>query len=253
MSSVVRAALLATLGLLAGPVSGAEILVAVASNFDRPLAQLAAIFEAKSGHNVQRVAGSTGKLYAQIVNGAPYDLFLAADTLRPQRLLASGHAVAGSAVDYAHGALVLWSAAPEARDCLQRLALGRFTHFAIANPALAPYGAAAYDWLQQQDSWEQIESRLVVGESIGQAYHFVASGNAQLGLVAAAQLQGKRAFGCRFLLPAHSHRPIVQQAVLLRRAAPEARGLLAFLASPAAQDLIVSYGYHRRPDTDDGR
>lgn len=242
---------LLTLALLLAtvPAHGGEALVAVASNFDATLSALAEDFERATGHAIRRSPGSSGKLYAQIVNGAPYDVFLSADTQRPDRLLESGHALAGSAIDYAHGALVLWSTRAGYADCLQRLREGRFDHLAIANPALAPYGIAARDWLQREGLLARVGDRLVIGESIGQAFAFVASGNAGLGLVAASQLAAWRGIetGCVQRIAPSAHVPIVQRAVLLRRgrANPAALAFMDFLASGQAAAAIVASGYHR--------
>lgn len=226
-----------------------EALVAVASNFNSTLGVLANDFRRSSGHVIHRSPGSSGKLYAQIVNGAPYDVFLSADTQRPQRLLASGHAVAGSGFDYAAGALVLWSTRPGYDDCLQRLRAMRFDHLALANPALAPYGVAAQDWLRREGLLGQVSDRLVVGENIGQAFHFVASGNAGLGLIAAAQLRGdfRHKTACAYPIGADAHLPILQRAVLLEhgRDNTAAQAFLEFLGSEEAVQVILASGYHR--------
>lgn len=241
--------ILALLALYAPTALAGEVLVAVASNFEAPLAAVADAFRARTGHQIRRSPGSSGKLYAQIVHGAPYEVFLSADVERPDRLLASGHAVAGSAVDYAEGALVLWSARADHGDCMQRLRSGSFDRLAIANPALAPYGAAARDWLVRERLWSGVSDRLVTGQNISQAFHFVATRNAGLGFAAGAHFDAewRARAACIEPLPRDSHMPIRQRAVLLQPGAtnPAARDFLAFLGSAEAGDAIAKFGYHR--------
>lgn len=229
--------------------AGAEtVTVAVASNFVQPLQELKPLFETRTGHRVRSVTGSTGKLYAQIVNGAPYDVFLAADTERPDRLLAAGDAVAGSGFVYAQGVLVLWSPqADGALSCLLQLHRLDFDHIAIANENLAPYGRAAREWLVHRGIWDAVGHKLVRGENIAQAYHFVASGNARLGLVAKTQLVSGSADGCRYEVPRGVHAPILQKAVLLRHGAGNvaAMDFMRTLRSDAVAGLIESQGYRR--------
>ncbi len=220
--------------------------VAVASNFRGVAAELARDFESGSPHRLRLVGGSTGKLYAQIVNGAPFDVFLAADEWRPRRLEDEGLAVAGSGFTYATGRLCLWSADParldgDAADLLRR---GDFRRLAIANPDLAPYGRAAREALEALDLWDAVADRLVMGENIGQAHALVATGNADIGLVALPQV-GAAGDGCRVPLPESLHEPIRQRAVLLEHGAGNraARAFLAYLGSPAARALIAAAGY----------
>lgn len=232
----------------AGNAVANTVTVAVASNFAPPLQAIERAFAAETGHRVRIVAGSTGKLYAQIVNGAPYDVFLAADTERPDRLLAAGRAVAGSEFVYAEGVLVLWS--PRRRGslaCLLQLHQLQFRHFAIASEELAPYGRAAREWLVHRGIWDIVGHRIVRGENIGQAYHFVASGNAELGLVANAQLVGSDKDGCRYSVPQGFHEPILQKAVLLGHGAGNvaALRLMQFLQSDTVAGLIERYGYRQ--------
>jgi len=216
--------------------------VAVASSFAPTARALAADFQAASGHTVVLSEGSTGRLYAQIANGAPFEAFLAADAERPRRLEAEGYAVAGTRFAYALGRLALWSRDPErVRDA--GALRGDFRHLAIANPALAPYGAAARETLERLGPWASLAPRLVTGEDVGQAFQFVATGNAELGFVALAQVLD--AGGSRWEVPADLHAPIVQEAVLLARGRddPAARAFLAFLRGPAARARIESAGY----------
>ena len=191
--------------------------------------------------------GSTGKLYAQIVSGAPFDAMLAADQARPARLVDEGHAVAGSRFTYATGRLVLWSAeagraGPDAAGTLRR---GDFDFLAIANPDLAPYGLAARQALTAMGLFDAVQPRLVMGQNIGQTFSMVATGNAELGLVAESQVLSTRspAAGTRWAVPAHLHEPIRQDAVLLDGNNAAARAFLSYLESTEARDVIARSGY----------
>lgn len=243
-----RAVLLLVAGF-AGTAGGEPLTVAVASNFALPAEALADRFTAETGHAVTLSTSSTGKLYAQIVNGAPFDLFLAADSRRPQLLEASGLAVPGTRFTYAVGALVVWSRDPSlaAGDCRRALEDPGFGRVAIANPELAPYGAAARQFLEAAGLWVQVQPRLVYGENIAQALHFVATGNAALGLVARSQAVDTRlpVASCSWPVPGDLHDPISQDAVVLRRAArnPAAAAFAAFLRGPAAAIIIRRFGY----------
>lgn len=243
----IRLALLAlALTLLPPMPAGAEtVRVAVAANFTRPAELLAEAFEAASGHDVVLTTGSTGLLYTQIVHGAPFDVFLSADRERPARLVADGRAVAGSARTYAIGRLALW--APQARndDPVDRLRAGRYRRLALANPELAPYGAAARQVLGHLGLEDAVAGRLVFGENIAQTHAFLATGNADLGFIALAQLAGRQPGGRYTVIPAAWHDPVRQDAVLLTRGAgkPAARAWLDFLVSPAAQPILGGFGY----------
>lgn len=229
--------------------AGGEAVVAVAANFSEVAERLAKDFERESGHKLTFVAGSTGKLHAQIVNGAPFDAFLAADQESPGRLEKEGLAVAGSRFTYATGRLTLWSREPGrvGRDGAATLRQGKFRLLAMANPALAPYGAAAKQTLESLDLWASVKDRIVMGETIGQAHALVASGNAELGFVALSSVLSPRneIKGSRWDVPAHLHAPIRQDAVLLARSAGNAaaRGFLGFLRSAKAKPLMATYGY----------
>ena len=233
----------------AGFSAGADtVLVAVAANFDGPLAALTPGFGAATGHRVQVSPGATTRLATQIASGAPYQVLLAADTETPARLVADGMAVPGSAFTYAVGHLVLWSADPKTVDPQGAvLASGQFKHLAIANPKLAPYGQAALDVLRARGLEATLQDRLVMAENIAQAYQFVLTGNAELGFVALSQLMvpGKPMAGSAWRVPASLHRPIRQDAVLLKAGAgrPAALALLAYLKTPAAQAVIGAHGY----------
>ncbi|HEY3515520.1 MAG TPA: molybdate ABC transporter substrate-binding protein [Gammaproteobacteria bacterium] len=222
-----------------------EVRVAVATNFATVMNTLVERFEEKSGHTVLVSSGSTGAHYAQIKNGAPFEAFFAADSERPRLLEAERLAVPGSRFLYAVGRVALWSARAGYVDADGRvLATGGFRHLAIANPELAPYGAAARDVLMARGLWDGLQSRLVMGQDIGQTYSFVQTGNAELGFIAWSQLKqanGATA-GSYWLVPESLHRPIAQEAVLLRDV-PAARALAEFIKSAEAREIIRSYGY----------
>lgn len=229
----------------AGPARADEIRVAVASNFTHAMRALAERFEAISDHEITLIFGSTGKHYAQIRNGAPFDVYFAADADRPRMLEEDGLIVPGSRVTYALGRLVLWSPRENyvdpAGDCLEA---GDFRHLAIANPKLAPYGQAAAQVLQARGLWEKMQGQLVRGENIGQAYQFVKSGNAQLGFVACSQVTrpGQPTEGSFWEVPQELYEPIVQQAVLLRDL-DAGRELLAFVRGAMGAEILVAFGY----------
>lgn len=241
------AATLAAL-LLAPAAQAGAVRVAVATNFAGPLAKIAEGFTAATGHALKTSAGPTGKFYSQILHGAPFDVLLAADSATPKRLVAEGHAVAGSNFTYAIGVLVLWSAQPGLVDDQGAvLASGRFSNLAIANPKLAPYGAAALQVIAARDLAEAITPRLVTAESIAQAYQFVFTGNAELGFVALSQVAvpGKPAPGSYWRVPATLYGEIRQDAVLLKHGEKNAAAaaLLAYLKTPAAKAVMQAYGY----------
>jgi molybdate transport system substrate-binding protein len=239
---------LVLLPVLAG---AAELRIAVASNFHPTLAEIADRFQAESGHRLLLSVGSTGKHYAQIRNGAPFDLFFAADRERPRRLEQAGLTVPGTRFTYALGRLVLWSPRPGlVEDGGAVLEGDAYRHLAIANPRLAPYGEAARELLLARGLWSGLRKRLVRGESIGQAFQFVRSGNAELGLVAYSQLlrlDGGPG-GSWWLIPDDLHAPIEQQAVMLRDSSV-GRGLLRFVQGPVGAALIRSDGYRLPGDT----
>jgi molybdate transport system substrate-binding protein len=238
----------AAFAVASGTAQAAEVQVAVAANFARPLEAIAAGFTAATGHTLKISSGPTGKFYSQIVAGAPFEVLLAADDETPRKLVAGGHAISGSNFTYAVGALVLWSAQPGLVDEQGAvLAAGRFRHLAIANPKTAPYGAAAMEVLKSRGLLDALAPKLVTGESIAQAYQFVATGNAELGFVALSQISqpGKPAGGSHWRVPANLHAPIRQDAVLLKTGEknPAAAALLAWLKGAEARRVIESYGY----------
>ena len=224
-----------------------RVTVAVASNFRAALDDVVTAFTAATGYRVRVSTASTGKLYAQIVNGAPFDVLLAADAERPSRLEATGVGVGGTRTTYAIGSLVLWSRSPDIRDCRAALTDGGDLRIAIANPDTAPYGAAAREFLVNSGAWEAVRTRLVIGENIAQTLQFVASGNAPLGLVAASQLHSPSLppASCSWPVPQHLHEPIRQQAILLRHGADNnaAGAFLGFLGSDTALAVIRAHGY----------
>lgn len=247
MHPFVRLAILAlALTLLpAPPAIGETVRVAVAANFTRPAEALADAFTAANGHTVVLTTGSTGLLYAQIVHGAPFDVFLSADTARPARLVAEGHAVTGSTRTYAVGRLALWAPQSREGDPLVRLRAGHYRRLALANPELAPYGTAARQVLTHLGLEAAVADRLVFGENVAQTHAFLATGNADLGFVSLAQLAGRPPSGRHTVIPAAWHDPVRQDAVLLTRGAgnPAARAWLDFLASPAGQAILEEFGY----------
>ena len=237
--------LLAVLLVAASEAEADEVKIAVATNFVGAMNALVERFAETSGHTVLVSSGSTGGHYAQIKNGAPFDAFFSADSERPRLLEAEGVAVPGSRFRYAVGRVALWSTRAGYVDADgEVLGTGDFRHLAIANPELAPYGAAARDVLMARGLWDRLQPRLVTGQDIGQAYSFVQTGNAELGFVAWAQIKQPRGeiLGSYWLVPESLHRPIEQEAVLLRDV-PAARALLEFVRGLEAREIIRSYGY----------
>ena len=234
--------------LTAASAHAGQVHVAVASNFVPALELVAKKFEASSGHRLTVSSGSSGKLYAQIKNGAPFDVLLSADAERPQKLEEDHLAIAGTRFTYALGRLALWSARADMVDGEgQVLTQGQFKHLAIANPKTAPYGEAALETLRKMGILDALQARLVQGENIGQTFQFVASGNAELGLVSLAQVraaQGKFQ-GSYWVVPQTLHQPIAQQAVLLAKGRdnPVAGEFLKFLTGKDAHAIIESLGY----------
>jgi len=226
----------------------AEVHVAVASNFSVPIKALAAQFERDTGHRLVISTGATGKFYAQIRNGAPFELLLAADDEAPARLEEEGLGVAGSRFTYSIGKLVLWSAAPGVVDGQgEVLKKAAFEKLSIANPRLAPYGAAAVEAMKALNVFSAIEPKLVMGENIAQAYQFVHAGNATLGFVAMSQVyeDGRLKSGSAWIVPSHLHQPIRQDAVLLQKGRnnPAAQELARYLKDDKARQVIRRYGY----------
>ena len=234
--------------LLLGPVQAEEsIRVAVASSFMDTAAVLGTAFQHDTGTEVRLSAGSTGKLYAQIVNGAPFDVFLAADIERPVLLEQSGLAVDGSGKIYARGRLVVWSAS--AKDCLGALHEDASGKVAIANPVTAPYGRAAREFLRHIGAWERVSQRVVYGQNATKALQFAATGNAAVAIVARSQVNSPALppAACRYEVPEAQHSPIFQQAVLINAASDRGQHFLDFLVSEAARRIIERSGYEVGP------
>ena len=237
------AGLVLALGASAAP--AAEVSVAVAANFTRVAEALAVDFKARTGNELKLSFGATGALYAQITQGAPFEVFLAADDERPQRAVAEGLGVGGTAFTYAVGKLVLHGHGVDVSDGAAVLEAGAFHHIAIADPETAPYGAAAAEAMTALGLEEALTPKLVVGETVSQALQFVESGNAELGFVALSQVIGKTG-GFHWLVPAELYAPIRQDAVLLTtgEANPAARAFLDYLKGEAAVSIIEDAGYN---------
>lgn len=222
-----------------------EILLAVASNFASTMKTLANRFEDESKHQLVLSFGSTGKQYAQIMNGAPFDAFFAADSRRPELLEASMKSIPDSRFTYARGKIVLWSPRPDYVDNKGLiLGQGAYRHLAIANPRLAPYGEAAQQVLVSLSLWDELAPRLVRGENINQAFQFVSSGNAELGIIAWSQLitSGNASAGSHWAIPQSLYASIEQQAVLLNDR-ESVRSLMAFVRGPVGSKIIRDHGY----------
>jgi molybdate transport system substrate-binding protein len=226
----------------------AETHVAVAANFTEPAKEIAAKFEAKTGHKAVLSFGSSGQFYTQIANGAPFEVFLSADTERPQKAEVDGYAVPGSRFIYAVGRLVLWSATPGLVDAKGAvLKSDKFQKLAIADPKSAPYGVAAIETMKKLGLYDQLTPKIVQGSSITQAFQFAKTGAAELGFVALSQVINEPA-GSRWLVPAADHTPIEQGAVLLKTGSDKvaAKAFLQFLKGPEAKAVIKRYGYEAR-------
>lgn len=222
-----------------------EVKVAIAANFTAAAKEIASVFEKATGHKAVMSFGSTGKLYTQIIQGAPFEVFLAADARRPEKLEKEGGAVRGTRFTYAVGKLVLWSATPGISDIgPDVLKMGKFQKLAIANPKTAPYGAAATEVLKALRVHDALAPKLVRGDSISQTYQFAATGNAQFAFVALAQIALKDT-GSKWVVSDDLYSPIRQQAQLLNKGADSeaAKAYLAFLKGPEAAEIIHKYGY----------
>ncbi len=223
-------------------------MVAVASNFSLPMRQIAEVFAQTHPHTVQLSFGSSGKFFAQIVNGAPYDLFFSADQSKPQALIDKELAITNSRFTYALGALALWSADPHKITTSNNILLtDNFNKLALANPKLAPYGLAAMDVLSNMQLLETTRERWVQGENIAQTYQFIASHNADIGFVAVSQImqKGKLTSGSAWFISATLYRPIKQDTVILKRVKNigAANEFMSFMQGPEASNIIQSFGY----------
>ncbi len=244
-----KISLLVLMLALGSPVLRAEELtIAVASNFTRAMDALVSGFETASGHEVRVSYGSSGRLYAQILNGAPFDLFMSADQAKPKAMEQAGHTVAGTRSTYARGGLVLWSANVDlVLTDAANLRNQPIKPLAIANPRLAPYGLAAMQVLQALDLEHEYSDKLVMGENINQTYQFVNTGNAQAGFVGLSQVtvNGTIQQGSGWIIPANLYEPIRQDMVLLKRGSGNLAALefLEFMKSSEAKATIKTYGY----------
>jgi molybdate transport system substrate-binding protein len=242
---------LSALGLAALMLPGAhagEVSVAVAANFTAPMQKIAAQFEQDTGHKAVLSFGATGKFYAQIKNGAPFGILLAADDTTPEKIAREGLGDGATRFTYAIGQLVLWSKQPGYVDAEGKvLQKTDWQHIAIANPKLAPYGLAAMQTLDKLGLTAQVQPRVVTGENIGQTYQFAASGNAQLGFVALSQVMedGRLREGSAWVVPGNLHEPIRQDAIVLKpgQGSEAAAALMQYLRGDKARAVIKSYGY----------
>jgi molybdate transport system substrate-binding protein len=241
-------ALLVGAAWLQASIAQAEtVQVAVAANFVPTFREIAAEFEKQTGHTVQSSAGSSGKFYAQIKNGAPFEVFFSADDERPKLLEEEGLGVKGSRFTYAVGRLVLWSqdsALVTGEDTLKN---GKFKHLAIANPKTAPYGTAAMQAMQKLGVWDSLQPKLVMGENLGQTSGFLESGNAELGFLALSQVKDEKfkGKGSQWDVPTNLHEPIKQDALLLAKGEknPAAKALMEFMRNPKAMAIVERFGY----------
>ncbi|MGZ4977231.1 MAG: molybdate ABC transporter substrate-binding protein [Methylobacter sp.] len=243
-----RPIIVAWLILLAPSTWAATTLVAVAANFTKPMTEIAEAFEKSTGHKASLSFGSSGKFVSQFENGGPFEVFLSADDKGPIKLEQSGLAVPNTCFTYALGKLVLWSATPGLVDDQgQVLNKGGFKHIALADPKLAPYGAAAVEVMKNRGLFDKLQPLFVQGENIAQTHQFVSTGNAELGFVAFSQVidNGKIAGGSSWIIPSDLYKPIRQDAILMKTGAenPAAPALMQFLKSPEALAIIRKYGY----------
>ncbi|WP_277964525.1 molybdate ABC transporter substrate-binding protein [Pseudomonas sp. RIT-To-2] len=243
-----RLALLGLFAALAFNAQADEVQVAVAANFTAPIQAIAKDFEADTGHKLVAAYGATGQFYTQIKNGAPFEVFLAADDTTPAKLESEGDTVKGSRFTYAVGTLALWSAKDGYVDSKgEVLKANQYQHLSIANPKAAPYGLAATQVLDKLKLTEATKAKIVEGQNITQAYQFVSTGNAELGFVALSQIfkDGKVTSGSAWIVPANLHDPIKQDAVILDKGkdSAAAKALVQYLKGPKAAAIIKSYGY----------
>jgi molybdate transport system substrate-binding protein len=243
----VKIAVLLACFIIGGNAAADVVSVAVAANFTDTARKIVPLFEKATGHKAKVSYGSTGKLYSQIENGAPFQVFLAADTKRPHKAEQEGLAVVDSFFVYAKGKLALWSTKPGlVNDGATYLKNAAFAHLAMANPKTAPYGLAAQQVMEHLGLWTQLQSKLVRGESIAQTFQFVVSGNAESGFVAYSQVKAwKGDAGSTWVIPEEYYTPIEQAAVLLKKGESSlaAKAFLDFLKSEDARAVMERYGY----------
>ena len=244
----VRIAALCAALLFSSQALAEQVQVAVATNFTAPLQAIAAEFEKDTGHSVVASFGATGQLYAQIQHGAPFEMLFSADASTPARLDSEGQGVSGSRFTYAVGSLVLWSATPGYLDGSDAaLKANQFRRLAIAELKTAPYGLAAAQLLENLGMTEAVQAKLVTGQSIAKALHFIATGNAELGFVALSQVyqDGQLSSGSAWIVPAELHTPIRQDALILKKGEhnPAAAAFMDYIKGEKAARIIQSYGY----------
>ncbi len=242
--TALAAALGALLTLLSGPAQAGQTHVAVAANFTEPAKEIAALFKEKTGHEAVLIFGASGAFYTQITHSAPFEVFLSADAERPQAAIDGGFAVPDSLFTYAIGRLVLWSRVVDVTNGEAALKAGNFSKLSIANPAAAPYGAAAVETMRALQVYDALQAKIVQGNSIAQAFQFVDTRNAEVGFVALSQLHGVTD-GTRWEVPQNLYSPIRQDAVLLKTGADSEASVafLAFLKGPEARAIIEQFGY----------
>lgn len=240
--------LLLIVSTAAPPAFAEQVLVAVAANFVPSFREVAMEFEKSTGHHAQIAAGSSGNLYSQIKNGAPFDVFFSADDERPKRLEEEGVGVKGTRFTYAIGRLVLWSPNVDLVKGEETLSSTNFTRLAITNPKNSPYGLAAMQAMQKLRIWDKLQPQhIIMGENLGQTMEFIESGHAELGFVALSQVldpkvKGK---GSRWDVPSNLHEPIQQDAIVLAKGKDNAtaKALMEFMSGPQAKAIIERYGY----------
>lgn len=240
--------LAAVLLVWAAAAEAGDTQVAVAANFTEPAKEIARLFTEKTGHTATMSFGASGQFLTQITQGAPFEVFLSADATRPAKAVEDGFGVPDSVFTYAIGTLVLWSTDPKLVTGPDTLKAGAFQHIAIADPKSAPYGAAAVETMQALGVHDALAPKIVQGTSIAQAQQFVETGNAELGFVALSQVI-KLDGGSRWDVPEDLHKPIKQDAVLLKTGADNeaAKAFLDFLQGPEARTVIQSFGYALAP------
>lgn len=244
LTSVMASAAIIAAGLAGTCAKAAETKVAVAANFTDAAKEIAAAFAEATEHRAVLSFGATGQIYTQIMQGAPFEVFLAADDMRPARLVEEGHGVEGTVFTYAVGQLVLYSADDELVTGAETLARGGFQRIAIANPETAPYGRAAIETMKSLNVYDALQPKIVQGQNIAQTFQFVATGNAEVGFVALGQVATNEA-GSRWVVPREHYSPIRQDAVLLKMGEdnPAAAAFVAFLKSEEAAAIIEKFGY----------
>ena len=246
--AIQKATLVALFGLLllqqGWAQGGKEVKIAVAANFTEPAKEIAAAFEKATGDKPVLSFGATGQFYAQIVQGAPFEILISADKATPAKAVSEGHAVAGTAFTYAIGKLVLYSKASGRALGEATLKEGKFEKVAIANPATAPYGAAAVETMKALGVYDTLQAKIVQGNNIGQTFQFIDTGNAEVGFVALSQVIFAKD-GSRWIVPANLYAQIAQDAVLLKTGSGNeaANRFLAYLKGADARAVIEKYGY----------